>query len=377
MRHSAHDYSFDDLLAGLGGQVEAGNIMVQTDGDLRLYCYTKQCTYERAWNVWTKMARGLILDVFNRRIVATPFEKFFNWGESEGGEDLPFYPNLPFESYEKLDGSLLIVFYYMGKWRTATKGSFNSTQAQWGQEQIASSGLIKYLSPGVTYLFEAIYNENRIVIRYPYEGLVSLGAYAPNGYEWILTGFENIPGIRMAKRYFFGSISEMLYKAKHLKASEEGWVVRFSNGQRVKIKGDEYKRIHAMVSRMTPLSIWESMKNGGDLGAIRKDLPEEFWADFDSIVDAIWIQASMLISTVATAEKELKHLGNKELVLSGELNKWADYVRKLIFTYRKNRDTFLVDNKARTCIFGLIRPTGNVLVNYTPSFGIQRVLEDS
>jgi len=377
MRHSAHNYSFDDLMEGLESEVAAGNIMRQEDGDLRLYCYSKQCTYERTWNVWTKMARGLIIDVFNRRIVATPFEKFFNHGEIVDEDGSPAYPNLPFEAYEKLDGSLIIVFYYGGRWRTATKGSFHSDQAQWAQKELEAKGLIKYFAPGVTYLFEAIYDTNRIVVRYDYQGLVALGAYAPNGYEWQLNGFENIHGLRMAKKFRFGSISEMLAKAKRLGITEEGWVVRYSNGHREKIKGDEYKRVHALVSRMTPLSIWESMKNQDDLEAIRKDLPEEFWKDFDSIVDALWIQANMIISTVATAEKELKHLGNKELVLSGELNKWADYVRKLIFTYRKNRDAFLVDNKARTCIFGLIRPTGNVLVNYTPSFAAQRVLEDS
>ena len=42
-------------------------------------------------------------------------------------------PDLPFETMEKLDGSLIIIFHHNGRWRTATKGSFTSSQAQWAE----------------------------------------------------------------------------------------------------------------------------------------------------------------------------------------------------------------------------------------------------
>ncbi|MGL1080507.1 RNA ligase, partial [Vibrio parahaemolyticus] len=84
--------------------------------------------YDSAWDPVTTAARGLILDLEDRRIVATPFPKFFNAGER--GEPIP---DLPFIATEKLDGSLIIIFHHRGRWRTATKGAFASAQAQWAQ----------------------------------------------------------------------------------------------------------------------------------------------------------------------------------------------------------------------------------------------------
>ena len=74
---------------------------VEPDTDRALYCYTSKCVYDEAWTDITVLARGLILDLADRRIVATPFPKFFNIGE--GGRTIP---DLPFETFEKLDGSL-------------------------------------------------------------------------------------------------------------------------------------------------------------------------------------------------------------------------------------------------------------------------------
>jgi RNA ligase len=95
---------------------------------LALWCYQSRCVFNDGWNEFTTLARGLILDAGTGRIVATPFPKFFNYGER--GEE---FPALPFETFEKLDGSLIILFHHRGRWLTATKGSFNSPQARWAQ----------------------------------------------------------------------------------------------------------------------------------------------------------------------------------------------------------------------------------------------------
>ena len=61
------------------------------------------------------LARGVILDPEAKRVVASPFPKFFNVGEKADS-----IPNLPFETFEKLDGSLIILFYHKGEWRTSS-----------------------------------------------------------------------------------------------------------------------------------------------------------------------------------------------------------------------------------------------------------------
>jgi RNA ligase len=115
--HPARLMPFEALLAGLKRAVAAGLVCRRWSAGLSLYVYTPRCVYEDAWDEFTLLARGLILDEAAGAVVATPFPKFFNVGERHGA-----VPDLKFEAFEKLDGSLIICFWHDGKWRAATKG---------------------------------------------------------------------------------------------------------------------------------------------------------------------------------------------------------------------------------------------------------------
>src|SRR5262249_61017019 len=104
-----------------------------------------------------------------------------------------------------------------------------------------------------------------------------------------------------ARRHPFGSFSDLVEHARGLPRSEEGFVIRFSDGLRLKLKGDEYKRIHALISRCTPLAMWEAMQAGDDMQAIRRDLPEEFWGDFDAILAMLACCLDEVTARVTTA----------------------------------------------------------------------------
>ena len=184
MLHPAHAMPFDALFAGLQAALAERLVYERPGPDgLALYVYTSHCVYEGAWNPVTTSARGLILDLAARRIVATPFPKFFNAGERDGT-----IPDLPFDTTEKLDGSLIIVFNHAGTWRAATKGAFASPQALWAQARLDALDL-SALTPGVTYLAEATYPENKIVVHYPVGALRMLAAYDSGGGE---LGFDAV-----------------------------------------------------------------------------------------------------------------------------------------------------------------------------------------
>jgi tRNA splicing ligase len=120
--------------------------------DLFILNYSKTAQYEQYWNEYTLMCRGLVIDVdFN--VVARPFGKFFNLEEHNKSE-IP--SELPFEAYEKMDGSLGILFFYNGEWRMATRGSFESDQAIKAGEMMKNKNL-DVLDKSKTYLFEIIY----------------------------------------------------------------------------------------------------------------------------------------------------------------------------------------------------------------------------
>jgi RNA ligase len=368
--HLARSMPFHSLMAGLQAEVDAGNVNIQVDGDLRLYTYSRSCAYDRAWTPINELARGLIIDVAAREVVATPFPKFFNHGERPDT-----IPDLSFETFEKVDGSLIIIFWHDGSWRTATKGSFKSEQA-FAAAEFVTPNVTANFTIGCTYLAEYVGPSNRIVIHYPANELVLLGAYASDGEEFTagqVARLSELVGWRMAERHDYRAISELIAVAGKLPATSEGFVLRFSNGPRIKIKGDEYCRIHRLVSNVSPLAIYENMRAGDDLDAIRRELPEEFWGDFDQIRALLGRRVNVLVSKTEALARELSGMSDKDVGL--RLASFDADVRSFIFPYRKSGN--LMVGKARDAIFRAIRPTGNQLDGYVPSSSMNRVSDEA
>jgi RNA ligase len=248
-------------------------------------------------------------------VIAKPFPKFFNYEEHTADE----IPNELFDVYEKMDGSLGICFYYereltyseryrlwfngnyetgmeyyedivpnfddpyfhptptkKGEWHMATRGSFTSDQAVKGKEMLDKLNTKFGLMPEYTYLFEIIYPENRIVVDYGgAEKLVVLGCYNnETGEEGNIDEMVN-EGFEVVTRYnTFGEGFEEL--KKEISNSKEGYVIRFRNGMRMKIKGDEYVRLHRILTNFSTTDIWELLSTKGNMDEFLERVPDEF-----------------------------------------------------------------------------------------------------
>lgn len=256
--------------------------------NLYIYNYTVKGQYERVWNECTLACRGLILDA-SYGVVARPFAKFFNLGERED----EVIPNETFEVYEKMDGSLGILYWAGEVPQIATRGSFSSDQAleatQMLHTQYASS--LTKLEKHKTYLFEIIYPENRIVVDYREKKELVLLAIVDtaSGKELPL---EDL-GFPLVKHY--DGLNDLLNLHAKEEANREGFVVKFKSGYRVKVKFEEYQRIHRIVTGVSNQTIWEYLKEGKDLLPILDRVPDEFYA---------WVRATKekLLTEYATIE---------------------------------------------------------------------------
>src|SRR5689334_2572498 len=130
---------------------------------LRIFNYTAACQFAAEWNEATLLCRGLVVDADAGVVLARPFAKFFNYGQP-GAPALD--PTAPVDVYDKLDGSLGILYPSDGGWAVATRGSFASDQAVHASAVLASRYPSFVPPPGHTVLFEIIYPGNRIVVDY-------------------------------------------------------------------------------------------------------------------------------------------------------------------------------------------------------------------
>jgi hypothetical protein len=234
---------------------------------LTIWNYTEKVQFEDLWDEVTLMCRGLVTDD-KGNIVARPFKKFFNIEEGK------YTPTEKFEVFEKMDGSLGIVFWYEGKWILATRGSFTSDQAIKGTE-ILKRYNTDILFRHMTFCFEIIYPENRIVLDYgDDEKLVMLGAFDRWGKDYDISDWDEW-GFDVVKKY--DGIKDFKELKSMVKDDQEGFVVKFTNGDRVKVKGVEYLRLHKIMTNMSTTAVWECLKNGDDIETLLKDVPDEFY----------------------------------------------------------------------------------------------------
>jgi RNA ligase len=253
---------------------------------ISIYNYSRKTQYEGKWDDITLKTRGLVLDT-EGNVIAKSFDKFFNYEELIGNKWVESkIPNEPFEVFEKMDGSLGILFNYNDEWILATKGSFTSDQALRGME-ILKKYRYEKLIKGFTYLFEIIYPENRIVCEYDFEDLILLAVVDnKDGYELRIHDdnihlegirFRNLYnnlGFKVVKKYDgVRDYSEL--KSKILQ-NAEGFVIKFESGLRMKIKGEEYVRLHKILTELSTYDIWEHLKHGKDVMELVEKVPDEF-----------------------------------------------------------------------------------------------------
>lgn len=231
------------------------------EADLWIYNYTEKTQYENHWTPETLMCRGLILDA-DGGIVARPFSKFFNYGTPQA-----IIPNESFTVTEKIDGSLGILYYVEGAPAIATRGSFTSEQAREGTAMLKDYEYEH--APGETPLFEIVYPSNRIVVDYGDRRELVLLAVIDNA-----TGRESCMGWSgpVASRIEADDIDRLHDLAS---SNAEGFVVAFESGHRVKVKFEEYVRLHKIVTGVNARMIWESMRDGDDLDTLLTDIPDE------------------------------------------------------------------------------------------------------
>ncbi len=256
----------------LQSAIKAGWVHAQKHptAPLWIYNYTPATQYERMWNEVTLQCRGLILDE-DHNIVARPFPKFFNLGELEN----QVIPNEPFEVYEKMDGSLGILYWQGEQPFIATRGSFTSDQAQVANQllQTKYTRAVAKCEKGKTYLFEIIYPDNRIVVDYGgREELVLLAVIdTATGRD------EPLPDIGFPLVKKFDGITD-IHTLKALEEdNREGFVIKFEGGLRLKVKFEEYLRLHRIITQVSTVSIWDYLRTGQSFEEIIDQVPDEFY----------------------------------------------------------------------------------------------------
>jgi len=285
-----HPQDFKDCLA-------AGYIREQQHPalPLQIFTYTEKAVYDRHWTPATLACRGLIVDM-RGNVIARPFPKFFNHGED--ADPYKHVASAADTIHDKLDGSLGIAYHdpeppYTARF-IATRGSFASDQAKTANRLLRDKYPDWQWPAGLTPLFEIIYPENRIVLKYfGMEDLVLIGAVG------IGTGEIYTADSAAMRTKWKGPRAAKLSYIDLTRPNREGVVVyHFMSNTLEKYKQEDYLALHKLVTNLNARTIYDAMGEGKHLSEIVAPFPDEFheWiADvFDTLANQ-WADAQQIM----------------------------------------------------------------------------------
>jgi len=226
------------------------------------------------------LMRGLIYNTTDGTVVARPFPKFWNYGQT-GAAQIPLGAHVIVT--DKVDGSLGVAYVSptTGRTRIATRGSFTSDQALHATKLLEHQYASWRPAPGQTALFEIVYPENRIVLDYAgLDDLILLGSVEiRRGYVSEPGNASYLHGWKAARTntFTYNTLAEAL--AVEPRVNAEGFVVlqQTLDGDRmVKIKQEDYVILHRIVTGLNERTVWEHLKAGKPLIELLEPLPDEF-----------------------------------------------------------------------------------------------------
>lgn len=338
--------------AELAAAGRAGYVRVQRHPGrpYAIYNYTEACQYAGAWTPVTLACRGLIVDESTGALLARPLPKFFNHTESHAPQ---LRPDAAVTVTDKADGSLGIVYHDGDGPAVATRGSFTSEQALHAT-QVLRSRYAGFTPPdGMTVLVEIIYPGNRIVVDYGgLDDLILLGAVElATGRSHPPAAVPDWPG-PVVDSFSYATLAEAL--AAPAREGREGLVVHLvDTDERVKIKYEDYVRLHRLVTGLSARTVWEVMVAGGDLDALTEPLPDEFHA---------WVRAVATELTDAVEAKAAAVEREFAAIVAGLPDGWGRREFAAQATRSDNRGVLFLrldDKDYRPTLWQHVRPAGD------------------
>ena len=224
-----------------------------------------------------KEARGLILEDKTWKVICYPFNKFFNFGEE-------YADNIDWESAvveTKEDGSLIKIYFYNDEWKIATNGTIDAEDAELQSgpyknfRQLFDAAAEKChfdfskLNRYFTYCCEICSEFNIIICPQSEIRLIHIGTRNNRTFQEV----EADIGIPHPQRYALSSLEDCIAMAKTFDFTKEGFVVKDKNYNRIKVKSEDYVRVHRLANN-------GSMTEERAIELIRANELDEFFTYF-------------------------------------------------------------------------------------------------
>ncbi len=262
--------------------------------------------------------RGIILnEADNWAVTSYPYDKFFNAGETLAVE----IDWSTAKVFEKVDGSLMTLYWYDNKWNVASSGSPDAGGEVY-PTSLTFEGLfwktwndLGYKLPDAhskryCYMFELCTMFNKIVVQHPKSRIVYHGCrnldtlqeiHVDQSEEHMAYGWELI------KSFPLQTMEQVLATVDAIKPTEgEGYVVCDKNFHRVKIKSPQYVAISHMREGMGTRRMLEVILKGESEEVLA------YFPEFKSLHDQLKVKYDELVAELEASYEKVRHIPEGE-----------------------------------------------------------------
>ena len=333
------------VLQQIRREVAAGAVTESALGELSIFKYSADCVWDGMWNDVVKRCRGIVLNTATGKIVARPFDKFFNINERPDTNVHLLEKKAKSQKMvatKKLDGSMCSIWFYNGAWHCSTPGGLTSPQAQHAAGLLLGKYNLSKLPTDITFVCELLCpwdRKDKVVDYGDRDELVLLAAFEN---KWDLTEvprqrLETLAtgtGLQLVDVY---PLDEEDPWSTPIPVGEEGFVVRFEDGFRIKIKSRWYMHWHRLLSQVSYKHLIELLEGGGDPKTVlSKDAPPHAKAALDDIL-------SHILTLKENIEREvdewwLKAEDTTDFKACAELFRQAGSIQHLLFARMREHE---------------------------------------
>ncbi len=264
------------------------------------------------YNAIVRECRGIILDEESFQPVCIPFFKFGNYGEG-------YTPNIDWKTartQEKIDGSIIKVWFHKNKWQVSTNNTINAYTCPIGQIDLLQIDCdftyfgelfdkakeknnlnFSILNKNYTYMFELVSPYNKVVVDYDEIDIYHIGTRDNTTLEELDIDI----GIKKPKNYNLQTLEECIKSANSLSLNKEGYVVVDKNWNRIKIKSPQYVALHHIKNNNNIASIIQLIK-ANEIGEFLIYFPE-----FSNQVEVLQSKINEIISNLENGLKQIKN----------------------------------------------------------------------
>ena len=292
-------------------------------------------------NEIVKQCRGSIFywNGVSAECVCRPFDKFFNVQEENA--DKIDWDSACVE--EKVDGSLMKVWYHDGKWHLSTNGTIDAFKAQVNDYGLTFGDIFlraardpdlqhwcSTLVKAYTHLFELTSPETRVIIPYDDNIYYLASINTKTKEEKCLT----VLGVNYPEEYSLSTLEECLAACEKMTRNEEGYVVVDKYNHRVKIKSKGWLEAHYMANNgvITRKRI---------IAMIQNESIDDFLAlmpEYTDMVEDIKKELLYLETLLDTAYDKFKTYERAKIY--GVMGAYPGFVTNYVFTRLNNAGSY-------------------------------------